>query len=181
MLRRALLVAAALAIPSLTSLGSVAHAGGYVSAGIGTAPDLGGDVGTMLSADGHAGRLVLGHKLGPAAIEAGLGGFGVTGYGPSGAPVNGTALSADIALKLQATLTGHLGFFARGSLDRTWVSSDSMDSMSGSGHTLGLGLDYGVDFLASGGVWLEADRQYLDLADRPGTADTVMLGLRFGL
>jgi hypothetical protein len=175
MFRRALLVAALLAVPSF------AHAGGYVSAGIGSHPDLDGDVGTMLASDGRAGRIVLGHKLGPASIEAGFGGFGVSGYAPSGAPINGTAISADLALKLQAQISGPLSFFARGSLDATWVSADAMDTMSGSGHTLGLGLDYGVDFLASGGIWLEADRQYLDLDGRTGTADTFLLGLRFGI
>lgn len=165
--RRSLLTAAfLLAIPT------AAHAGSYASGAVGTSPDLGGDVSVMLDAEGHnTGRLALGQKLGPASIEGGLAGFRVTG---------GTVVTASLALKLQASLSGALGMYARGSLDRTWVSGETMD-LSGDGHTLGVGLDYGVSALADGGVWLELDRQYLDLEGSKGTADTVMLGIRIGL
>lgn len=156
----------------LVALPAAAHAGSYVSGGLGTSPDVGGDVSVMLDTEGHnTGRLVLGQKIGPAAIEGGLSGFHID---------TGTAVTASVALKLQTQISGALGLFARGSLDHTWVSADTME-LDGTGHTLGLGLDYGVSALADGGLWLELDRQYLDLDGSKGTADTVMLGLRFGL
>src|SRR6188508_3385967 len=100
MLPRRTILAAAL----LVAVPAAAHAGSYVSGGVGTSPDLGGDAAVMLDAEGHnTGRLTLGQKFGPASLEGGLSGFGVTG---------GTAVSASIALKLQASLTGPLGFFA---------------------------------------------------------------------
>jgi hypothetical protein len=166
MLRRSLLVASLLAIPATAS------AGGYVAAGIGTSPDVNGNASAMLDTDGHnSGRLALGQKFGPVAIEGGLSGFG-TG--------DATAVTASVGLKLQTSISSMLGLYARGSLDRTWIRSETMD-VGGDGHTLGVGLDYGVKALADGGVWLEVDRQYLDLDGVTGTADTITIGLRIGL
>lgn len=159
-----------------------AHAGGYVSAGIGGAPDLGGEL-HNLSGEGHnSGRLALGHGLGPIALEVGVTGYGVTGTMPGGESVDGEALSASISGKVFGGLVGNLDAFVRAGLQRTWISTDAMDDLDGQGYVLGLGLDYGFPLAA---LWLELDREYLDLTQSGGqyrgTADTLMAGVRVGL
>ena len=86
---------------------SSAYAGGFVSAGVGTAPSLGGDLDTYFDGDGHrSAKVAVGNRMGPIGIEVGLGGYGLHGVMPvTGAAVDGTALS------LSASLTGHVPLF----------------------------------------------------------------------
>lgn len=173
---RALLVLGLIATPA------AAHAGGYVSAGIGGAPELGGEL-HNLSGEGHnSGRLALGHGAGPFAVELGVTGYGVTGTMPGGGSVDGEALSASLSGKLSGGLVGSLDAFLRAGLQRTWINTTEMDDLDGQGYVLGVGLDYAFAFAA---LWLELDREYLDLAQGAGqfrgTADTLMAGVRIGI
>jgi hypothetical protein len=161
---------------------ATAHAGGYVSAGLGSGPDLGGDL-QNLSGEGHAsGRLAFGHGLGPVAVELGVTGYGVTGSMPGGGSTEGEALSASISGKLFGGLVGNLDAFLRAGLQRTWIRTEAMHDYDGQGYVVGVGLDYGLPLAA---LWVEVDREYLDLAHDAGrysgTADTLMAGVRVGI
>lgn len=161
-----------LVLASLVILPAAANAGGYVSAGIGSAPSLGGDVAASFDGTGHSsGRVALGRGFGPISIEAGLAGFGVTAMGSSN---EARAYSGQVSAAAHAPLFLGLDLVARGGLERTWVSDDQMSEISGDGYLLGAGLDLTV---AGTGVWVELDRQYLP----HGTADTAMLGVRVGI
>src|SRR5438067_2231494 len=106
---------ASLVLASLLALPAAAHAGGYVSAGIGTAPSLGGDVSTTFSGDGHnSGRVALGRGFGPISLEAGIAGFGVSTAGMST-----TAYSAQVSAAAHAPLFLGVDLVARGGLERT--------------------------------------------------------------
>jgi hypothetical protein len=159
-----------------------AQAGGYVSAGIGGAPELGGEL-HNLSGEGHnSGRLAFGHGLGPVALELGVTGYGVTGTMPGGGSVDGEALSASISGKLLGGLVGGLDAFLRAGLQRTWIRTAEMEDLDGQGYVLGVGLDYAFPLAA---LWLEVDREFLDLSQGAGqfqgTADTLMAGVRVGI
>ena len=70
----------------------------------------------------------------------------------------------------------------RGGLQRTWIRTVEMDDLDGQGYVLGVGLDYAFPLAA---LWLELDREFLDLAQGAGqyqgTADTLMAGVRVGI
>lgn len=158
----------------VTAAAGAAQAGGYVSAGLGGAPDLGGEL-TMLSAeDSSSGRIAVGQGFGPLSVEAGLGGFGVDG---------GTMVSASVSLKLNADLVSKLDGYVRGGLERSWVrGGGAMDGLSGDGHLLGAGLELELPMLLTdAALWLELDREWMELGQAEGTADTMLLGLRVGL
>jgi hypothetical protein len=180
---RSLLVLFLIAAPA------VAHAGPYVSAGVGSGPALGGDFDDVLSTDGHsAGRVGIGHRFGPASLEAAIAGFGVTATAPTGQTASGTALSAQISAKLGVPIFLGIGAYGRGGLEHTWMgpTPSESDRLSGNGKVLGAGLEYNVDFvLASAGVWLEFDREWITVSSHDmafdGTADSLMAGLRVGI
>jgi hypothetical protein len=163
--------------------------GPYVAAGVGASPDLGGDFDGVLSGDGHSsGRVGIGHSLGPASLEAGIAGFGVTATAPTGESANGTAISAQLAARLQLPVAFGLDAFGRGGIDRTWIgpTPSAEDRLVGRGYVIGAGLEYGIDLpLASAGVWVEYDRQWItvptDYMTFEGTADTLLAGLRVGI
>lgn len=168
------LAAVLVSVPfALAAAAGPARAGGYVSAGVGGTADLGGDL-TMLGAEGRSGKLAVGHGFGAIALEVGLAGFGVDG---------GTMMTASASVKVKGHLVSKLDGFVRGGLERSWVRSDgAMDGLSGDGHLLGLGLELPLPSLvAESALWLELDRQWVELGEADGTADTLMLGIRLGL
>lgn len=168
------LAAVLVSVPfALAAAAGPARAGGYVSAGVGSTADLGGDL-TMLGAEGRSGKLAVGHGFGAIALEVGLAGFGVDG---------GTMMTASASVKVKGHLVSKLDGFVRGGLERSWVRSDgAMDGLSGDGHLLGLGLELPLPSLvAESALWLELDRQWVELGESDGTADTLMLGIRLGL
>ena len=177
---RAVLVLILIAAPTL------AHAGGYVSAGIGGGAELGGEL-HNLSGEGHnAGRLALGRWFGPIALEGAVSGFGVTGTMPGGAAVDGEALSTSLSGKAHAGLIAGLGAFVRVGVMRTWIRTDSMEDLEGDGYVIGAGLDYRISLpVWEAALWLELDREFLDLSQGParyqGTADTLLAGVRIGI
>lgn len=159
---------------ALTATAGAARAGGYVSAGIGGAPDLAGELTMLSTEDTHSGRIALGRDFGPVSLEAGLGGFGIEG---------GTMMSASVSAKLNVDLVSQLDGYARGGLEHSWVDADgAMDGLSGDGYLLGAGLELALPgLLTDSAIWLELDREWMELGQASGTADTLMLGLRFGL
>jgi hypothetical protein len=185
---RVLILVLAFLIP-VPGLDAGAQAGPYVSAGVGSGPALGGDFDGVLSTDGHgAGRVGIGHRLGPASLEAAIAGFGITATAPTGQSANGTALSGQISAKLGMPLVLGVGVFGRAGLERTWMgpTPTAKDRLIGDGKLLGAGLEYNLDLvLASAGVWLEVDRDWITVSSHEmtfsGTADSVMAGLRFGI
>jgi len=180
-MNRALLVLGFALVPA------AAHAGGYVTAGVGSAPDLGGELDTYLSGEGHpSARFGVGHGIGPLALELGVSGYGVHGTVPTGEAVDGDALSASLSATLRGSLIGPLAAFLRGGVQRTWIRTDAMDDLSGDGYVVGIGLDYGLALpIAGASVWIEVDREVLALEQGMGhyggTADLVMAGVRVGL
>ncbi len=170
-------------------IGSSAHAGGYVTAGVGSGPALGGELDTYFDGEGHrSAKVGLGNRIGPLGVEVGVGGYGLHGTMPAtGDEIDGSALS------LAASLTGHVPLllwlegYGRLGLQRTWISaSGPMADLSGSGYVMGVGLEMSVPLvLTDAALWLEVDRETVDLSQSgstyEGTADTVMLGLRLGL
>jgi hypothetical protein len=178
-----LIVSLVLAVPV------AAHAGPYVSAGVGAGPALGGDFSGTLSADGHsAGRVGIGHRLGPASLEAAISGFGVTATAPTGESVDGTALSGQISAKLGVPIVLGIALYGRGGLERTWMgpTANADDRLIGDGTVLGAGLEYNLDLvLTSAGVWVEADREWITVEGQgmsfDGTADMVLAGVRVGI
>jgi hypothetical protein len=152
---------------------AAAHAGGYVTAGIGGTPDLRGEL-AILAADGRNLRVGLGRTFGPASIEAGLSSFGLD---------DGRAVSGAVSVRLQAQLLGALGLYARGGVERTWVRSDRMD-LSGDGYLLGVGLDFAPAMLPAA-IWVEVGRETTSLsgagASYDGAIHTAMIGVRVGI
>jgi hypothetical protein len=182
MLRRSLIAAA-----FLLAAAPAAHAGGYVSVGVGQAPSLGGDLDKMVSTTGHSGRVGVGMGFGPLSIEAALGEYGVAA--PGAVDRNGTALDVSVSAMLRAKLSGGLGVYGKGGLERASVlvpDGEGTTRAWGSGYVLGVGLDYQLDLaIAKTSIWLEGTRESLDVstmsASYQGNAETLMLGLRFGI
>lgn len=126
---------------------SVASAGGYVGLGIGTAASPGGDM-AMSSSDGNrSGRLMLGTRFGHLSLEGAGSRYGLIGV--SGAsPYQGTMLAG--ALKYSLPLGNNFELFARGGLERTWLTHESATAgnaydWSGNGWLLGAGFEYRLD------------------------------------
>lgn len=184
----ALLLPATLAAAALLAAPSAAHAGGYVSLGVGTAPTFHDDLSASFSGEGHAsGRAMLGQKLGRFAIEAGLSGYGVDGVSAQTADVvDGRAISATVSGKFHVPLGDRLTGYLRGGLGHTWLRADGTTDLEGRSYHGGLGMEYGFEaLLASGSIWVEIRRDVEDLARDgmtvQGTADTVSVGVSIGL
>ena len=166
-----------------------ARADSYVSAGVGTAPSLGGDFDGVLRTDGHSnGKISIGQQVGPAALEAGLGAFGVTGMAPDGQTRDGTALNVSVAVSLHIPLVLGVGGYARGGLERSWIGPTPSAStrISGDGYLVSAGLEYGLDVVVTHAtIWAEANRDYMNVsamgAAYHGTADMFLAGLRIGI
>lgn len=170
-------------------IGSPASAGGYVSAGLGSAPSLGGELDTYFDGEGHnSAELGVGNRFGPIGIEGGIGGYGLHGTMPvTGDSIEGSAMS------LTGSVTGHLPIllwldgYARVGVQQTWISSSGpMSDLSGQGYLMGVGVEMQIPLaVTSAALWLELDRETVDLTQSGstfgGTADTLMLGLRVGL
>jgi hypothetical protein len=171
---------------AILSLPAAAHAGGYVAAGVGSSPELGGELEQHLQTDGHsAGRVAVGHGIGPISVEAALAGFGLHGVAPNGEWLDGEALSLGLSLKGQIGLFGPLDGYGRAGVERTFIRADMMETFDGEGYLLGAGLELALPLVFAAAVWVEYDREMLDLAQDQGsitgTADTLLAGVRVGL
>lgn len=125
---------------------SVASAGTYLGAGIGTSASLGGTQ-TRYAPDGRSGRLILGFGFGRIGVEA-----NATRYGLDNAGVSWDATSIAAALRVGFPLGNNFEVFGRGGLQRTWLSANSgtMPQPSGNGWLLGVGAAYNVNLGITG-------------------------------
>lgn len=170
-----------------------AHAGGYVSFGIGPEAALGGELAARFQTeDLAAGRLGLGFRSKNLAIEAVAIGTGLDYMNGAG---NGSAdlVSASLGVDLKYHLHLILGLegYGRIGLHRTWLGENMQEeapTFEGSGHMFGGGLQYSFDVLPviDAAVWVDFTRQAFDLTDvaqRPlsGTADLLTVGVSLGL
>jgi hypothetical protein len=179
---KSLASAGPLAIATLVTLAAapVASAGGYVSLGIGDGADLHGDLGARYTTDGDTslGRLAVGQRTGPFAIEASL--FG-TDLRSAGGDTRTLSLGVDV--KYFHKLGGGFELFGRGGLNKTWL-----DDHAGRGKLLGAGVQYRftTGLLGEAAVFADLSRQFLELHDEAapaidGEIDMLQFGLSVGL
>lgn len=134
------------AVVLVAASASAASAGGYLGVGIGTAASPGGNV-DMPSSDGtRTGRLVLGTRFGHLSIEGAGSRYGL--LNATKAPYEGTMLAG--ALKYSFPLGNNFEVFARGGLERTWLTHQSATAgnaydWTGNGWLLGGGFEYRLD------------------------------------
>jgi hypothetical protein len=170
---------------------SAAHAGGYVSLGVGSGAAMSGDLASRFETEGlSAGRLALGYRGGNLAIEAVA--FG-NGLGDMSSSEDMTTVSLGLDLKYHLHIALGVEGYGRAGLHRTWVpQSGQADSLmagyQGEGHVLGGGLQYAFELLpvVEAAVWADYSRQEYKLTNEAqqtmsGTADVITVGLSFGL
>lgn len=169
------------ALAALIVLGSAAaaHAGTYVSLGMGGVIDGEGVLAAPVEAapsDTPQQRLALGTRLGRLAIEASLGRFGI------GA---GDARAVGIHGRLSLPLDGNLNGFLRLGLEHAWL--DGVDARLGDsarGLVGGVGLEYRLEapLLGEAGLWAEIAQDELTFADgSKGGVRTWTVGASLGL
>jgi hypothetical protein len=150
-----------------------AAAGPYLGLGIGTAPSLGDGMASFTSAS-RSGRLLLGQRLGPLAVEGAVAGFRlqgpVTRSAPDGLDYESVSLSG--GARLFINLQGPLDAFARGGVERTWLStSAAAPSYRGDGMYYGAGVEMSLSLpLGSTALWLDYTRHQSTLT---GNSDEI--------
>ncbi len=179
-----LAVAAALA---LLALPTAAHAGGYVSVGVGTGPRFTNGLQNSYSGDGHnSARVLVGKRFGLISIEGGIGGYGLHGVNVYTSDISGDrAYSASASVVGQVPVMAKLEVFARLGIEKTWVTGEADDrGISGGGYLVGAGVAYDLGF-RNMALWAEIDHEMMRLkresiADQTGSVDTLMVGIRVG-
>lgn len=175
---------AALALALVALAPVAAHAGPteYVSLGIGTTANTGGDLSSMDS-NGIAGSLFVGHSFGLVSIEAGL-----SKYGFKNQNQDWGNISLGAAGKLTVPVMPLLGAYLRLGIEKTWQngSAKSADSdYTGTGWLAGIGAAYKLNLGAtSGAVWADFTRHDAsfvnDTRSRDGNIDVISLGITVG-
>jgi hypothetical protein len=170
---------------------SPATAGGYMSIGIGEGADLQGDLAGQFDTDdsSSSGRLAIGQRTGPIAVEAAL--FGTEMYGLDG---DFSTVSLGVDVKYFYGLGANFELFGKGGLNKTWLVGDGQSTdMAGRGKQLGLGVQYRftTGLIGQAALWLEASRTYVTLdgdtgqtalySHLEGEIDMINLGVSFGL
>jgi hypothetical protein len=181
------------AIAVIAASAGAAHAGGYVAIGAGGDADLHGDLENHFTTEGaSAGRLAIGQRFGPLAVEAVL--FGTDLHGASGMTGPGndySTMSLGVDLKYHIPLVGGLEAYGRAGLNKTWVVDGFDTTMdlgySGRGYNLGAGLQYGFRLLplVEAAIWADYNHQVMTLheqgrASLEGGADMLTLGVSLG-
>jgi hypothetical protein len=141
-MRTALAVAVCLSIPS------VASAGGYAGMAIGTQPPIEDDFQASVAIPaGRSFRLLGGWRftqLTGLSVEGGVNTYGMLSR--MGGETRAWALSA--GLKYSLPFGNDFEGFARGALERTWLSLDDYnEEFAGNGWLLGIGFEYRLDTL----------------------------------
>ena len=159
-------VASALAL-LLLGLASPALAGGYLSIGLGNDAEFEGDLEGRGGEGLSHGRLAIGQRTGPFAIEASLLGTGfesVTSIGPG---ADYSTISLGVGGKYYISLSGPIEGYGHLGLNKTWLSGDADTQIEGNGVSLGAGIQYSFRFgpLGDAAVWLDYTRQSMNLAD----------------
>lgn len=174
---------------SLLALSTTAHAGGYVSAGIGPQPAFGGEIEGGYSGDGHnSARVMVGKRFGMVGLEAGVGGFGFTGTAQDTADTAAGAkmYNAQLAVTLTMPLMVKLDGYVRGGVEKSWASGEVNDGIdiTGDGWVIGAGAAYNLG-MHDAALWAELNHEMVTYEHtgnltREGVVDTLMVGVRFG-
>lgn len=157
---------------------SPAHAGTYVSLGMGGVIDGKGALSAPAELDSETPqqRLAVGQNLGRLAIEASVGRVGL------GA---GDARIVGLHGRLGLPLDGHLSGYVRVGVERAWVRGlDARLGDSGSGLVGGVGLEYRISapLLGEAAIWAEVAQDDLTFDnDVTGGLRTWTLGASLGL
>jgi hypothetical protein len=188
-----LLVAMALVVP--LAVASPASAGGYVGFGLGFDAVLTGELDEHFDAEATgSGRLALGMRFGPVALEASAFGARFTSLSPlsDDAASRGdfTPISLGVDLKYHLTLLPRIEPYARGGLNRTWLmrpEHGAMASHSGRGYALGGGvqLPFRALMLVQASIWADYTMHATTLESPAGDAvggraHMMMLGISVG-
>jgi hypothetical protein len=170
---------------------STAFAGGYIAVGVGSDAEIEGDLAGMFDADGaNNGRLSIGQRSGPLAIEASI--FGTDLNSAAGAGGEYSTLSLGVDVKYYVSLTGPIEGYARGGLNKTWIGADEGGDvgvdMEGRGYSVGAGLQYSFRLMPLGeaALWLDYTHQSVRLYDQAleqfdGNVKLLTVGLSIGL
>ena len=175
-------------VAALATLGllapAAAHAGTYVSGGIGTGASTDGTLGDFSSDGQHSGRLELGQSFGIISIAGGLNYYGLH------TQADWNAISTVAALKLDLPILPLFDGYVRLGLEHTWISAPSgagtAKDLDGNGWTGGLGVEYKLDaVLPKASVWLDYTR-HADTFQRgnttaEGTANMWTIGVSVGI
>lgn len=184
-------------IALLLSAAPVAHAGGYLSVGIGADALLGGELNSNFDTDTlTVGRVALGGRLGPVALEGVM--FGADLRGTSSQILGQTtggdefsSTSLGLELKYFQGLGAGLEAYGKVGINRTWLTAgqgvDTDLDYQGQGYALGVGVQYGFKLLPSVGaaVWLDYNRHLVKLNDEgqptlEGSTNMITLGVTIG-
>jgi hypothetical protein len=180
------------ALALIAGSAGAAHAGGYVAIGAGGDADLNGDLANHFTTEGtSSGRLAVGQRFGPVALEAVL--FGTDLQGASAMTGQGdySTMSLGVDLKYYIPLAGNLEAYARGGLNKTWVVEGFDNAMdlgySGRGWNLGAGLQYSFRLLPllDAAIWADYNHQVMELHQEgrrslAGGADMLTIGVSLG-
>ncbi len=170
---------------------TAAHAGGYVGLGIGANAKLHGDFATHFNtADTSSGRIIIGHRTGPLAIEGSIYGTEVNSVTARVAGAETSVVAAEVALKYHFSLQGRLEAYVGAGLNQTWIADENADVMddgfSGNGYSASVGLKYNLTaILGKAALWLdythtEATLNHANRAELSGGARMLSIGLSLG-
>ncbi|HEX4419547.1 MAG TPA: outer membrane beta-barrel protein [Kofleriaceae bacterium] len=170
------------AIAGLMVISTTASAGGYLGAALGTEPSINDGLHSVAKPFGRSARGLAGIRFGHLSLEGALDGFNVlTQRG------NQTVYQGSVALKLNLPIGNNFEGFARGGVERTWLSlDDSKFDFSGNGYQIGAGIEYRLNaILADASIFLDYSFHSATLDNTGGHIDTSSgmwgLGLTVGI
>lgn len=181
-----------------------AHAGGYLSVGLGADALLGQDFRENFDAKAMTlGRVSVGARFGSFAIEGVM--FGadlratsmqILGQTPDSQGDDFSTTSLGIEGKYYFKLFSGIEGYGKLGINRTWLTADATvenpPEYQGQGYTVGAGLQYGLKVLPSIGasIWLDYNRQMVSLdevnlsnvslPDLQGSSNMITIGLTLG-
>jgi hypothetical protein len=157
------------ATSTLALAAAPAHAGGYLSLGVGTTPEL--DAGSRsLEAASRSGRLELGQRVAWFAVEGAVGGFQL---GDTRA-MTYDVVAASAGAKIFVNLQGPLDAFVRGGGERTWLipDGDALETYRGDGGYAGVGVELRLALpLGSTALWMDYTVHRAALRNSDGEID----------
>jgi hypothetical protein len=166
--------AAILAAAGLMAISTTASAGGYLGLALGTKPSTNDAFETQGQPLGRSLRGLLGFRFANLSVEGALNGFNVaTQRGDQ------TVYQASVALKLSLPIANNFEGFARGGIERTWLSlDDSRFDLEGDGWLFGGGIEYRLNaVLANASVFLDYTYHRTDLSNTGGTISGTSSGM----
>jgi len=173
---------------SLLALSSTAHAGGYVSVGIGPKASFGGELEGVYNSDGHnTGRIVVGKQFGIVGLEAGIGGYGFSGTTQDTLDVtDGRMYNAQLAVTVTMPLMTKLDGYLRGGVEKAWASGEYNPGIdvTGNGWLIGAGAAYRLG-VQDAALWAELGHELVSYdhtnnPTREGSVNTLLVGIKVG-